>query len=85
MNERLKQELKLWVTFFLIALFTTVWAYLQMVESAFEGEENVNLNGVFRKMWESFLRSWIITFLLLSVTRFVVAFLVQKFRHRRDS
>ena len=72
MRNLLKQELRSWLQYFVLALFAAMWAYLVMIFSLYppsEGED-INWAGVFRKMWSIYLVPWLQVFLALSALRF---------------
>jgi hypothetical protein len=83
MREKLQQELKMWLVYFLLSFFTAFCVYWKLVADAWWDEGNLHMKLI--ALWGSYLRLWVIIFLFLSLIRFAFVFLVYKFKHKQKS
>lgn len=81
-RQKLARELLFWFQYFVIALMTSVIAYDFHVTKRYgppvEGVD-VNLMGLFRAMWSTYLLPWLIIFFAFCMLRFLFIILAHYF------
>ena len=81
-RQKIIREALTWFQYFAIALIASVLAYDIHITKRYgpsvEGVD-VNLMGLFRIMWSTYLLPWLIVFLTFCALRFLVVFLLHYF------
>jgi len=80
-------EIIIWIQYFVISLLAAVWAYnryITQVNGPPAVGMDINLFGLFRKMFYLYLWPWLLAFLLLSGCRFLFMFIFSKVKKRSE-
>jgi hypothetical protein len=90
MNKKIRQELIIWVQYFLIAFIATSIAYSKfestLALSDTEGlntpnyDVSINIKEMIYSMWYSYYRWWLVAFIVLSLFRFFTTYIINRFR-----
>ena len=82
----LGHEVKVWIQYFFISLISAFCAYdyyITRLEGPPSDGIEINLFGLLRKMWASFLLPWLLVFLGFSALRLLL--ILFKNRSKKDS
>jgi len=83
-KQKVVREALVWIQYFVIALLSAVWAYDSYITKRYGSPSDgvdVNLMGLLRAMWSSYLVPWLAAFLALCALRFLLLFLSNRFGH----
>jgi Xaa-Pro aminopeptidase len=79
MKKYIDREIKTWGIYFLIALTAELGTFALYLVGAIRNQGDINLHGIFQKYEEPRLLPWLLIFLTVSLTRFLVMYS----KHRR--
>lgn len=78
MRKTIETELKTWLQYFLISLFSTIVAYFFYIHAVFEITEDLNPLGMIKRITPIFLSPWCLAFITFSLVRFFALYLMSK-------
>jgi hypothetical protein len=80
----IKREFGIWIQYFIISFIAASVPYLYDIEQGLQSSADqgldINIVGLYRRMWHGYYKWWLYTFIGLSVIRMLILMILWRFK-----